>query len=70
MFVRDSYDNYIFVVCMTFTFKTTDVLANNVTHLRYMAETLLRLAKVTRIQRITCISAITAVAAQCIAIKC
>jgi len=29
---------------MTFTFKATDVRANNVKHLRYVAETLLRLA--------------------------
>jgi len=42
MFVTDSYDNHIFVVYMTFTFKTTDVLANDVKHLRYVAETLLR----------------------------
>ena len=55
---------------MTFTFKATDVRANNVKHLRYVAETLHRLAKVTRIQLLTCVSAITAVAAQCIAIKC
>jgi len=53
MIVTHSYDNHIFLVYMTFTFKATDVRANNVKHLRCMAETLLRLAKVTRIQRKT-----------------
>jgi len=46
MFVTDSYiANHIFVVYVTFTFKTTDVQANNVKHLRCVAETLLRLAR-------------------------
>jgi len=45
MFVRDSYDNHTFAADMTFTFKTTVVRANNVKHLRYVAETLLGLAK-------------------------
>jgi len=45
MSVTDSYDNHIFVAYVTFAFKTTHVRANNVKHLRYVAETLLRLAK-------------------------
>ena len=55
---------------MTFTFKATDVRANNVKHLRYVAETLLRPASHPNSTDNVCISAITAVAAQCIAIKC
>jgi len=42
MFVTHSYDNHIFLVYMTFTFKATDVRANNVKHLCYGAETLSR----------------------------
>jgi len=45
MIVTNSYDNHIFVIYTTFTFKTADVRANNVKHLSYMAETLLRLVK-------------------------
>jgi len=36
---------------MTFTFKTTDVRANNVKYLRYVAETLFRLAKSPKFSR-------------------
>jgi len=55
---------------MTFTFKTTDVRANNVKLLRYVAETHVRPASHPNSADNVCISAITAVPAQCIAIKC
>jgi len=55
---------------LTFVFKATDVRANNVKLLRYVAETLLWRASHLNSADNVYISAITAIAAQCIAMKC